>query len=233
MAARIAVISNDDEVPLDLLVDRLPGAVVHLARAGLPAFGSFDGLVVLGGRMSVEDVEQAPWLPDLGQLMIDCSAAGVPVLAICLGAQILAVAGRGTVQVGGWAGPERGVVSVRLRPAAASDPILARVQAAFGTEFAAPSMHADAVAELPPDAEWLASSEQYPFQAFRIGSALALQFHPEAGAATMLSWARLQGLDAAELEEQMTRHADDLATLADAIATGFLREVRTATRRRT
>ncbi|MDQ7992593.1 MAG: type 1 glutamine amidotransferase [Propionicimonas sp.] len=224
--------SNDDEVPLDLLADRLPGVTGYPARDGLPAFGSFDGLVVLGGRMSVEDVDVAPWLPDLGRLMIDCGAAGVPVLAICLGAQLLAVAGRGSVQVGAWAGPERGIVSVRLRPAAASDPILGRVQTALGTEFAAPSMHADAVAELPPDAQWLASSSQYPFQAFRMGSALALQFHPEAGAATMCAWAEGHDLDTTGLGEQLARHADDLRTLADAIASGFLREVRTAARRR-
>jgi GMP synthase (glutamine-hydrolysing) len=93
-------------------------------------------------------------------------------------------------------------------------------------------MHSDAIAELPPDAEWLASSAQYPFHAFRIGSALAVQFHPEASAATMCSWATQAGVDPAPIEGDMSTLGRDLATLADAIAAGFLAEVR-AERRRT
>ena len=89
----IVVIASDDLVPLDLLGPLLPEARVVHGRDGLPAFGSFEGLVVLGGRMSVEDHEAAPWLPALGALMVDCGSAGVPVLAICLGAQLLDVIG--------------------------------------------------------------------------------------------------------------------------------------------
>lgn len=231
MYPRIAVVSNDDGVPLDLLEERLPGARVFRAVDGLPGFGSFDGLVVLGGAMSVEDVDQAPWLTDLGRLMLDCAAAGVPVLAICLGAQLLAAAGGGRVEVGAWAGPERGVISVKLRPGAEHDPVLGLVRQALGDEFAAPSMHADAVAELPPDAEWLASSAQYPFHAFRIGSALAVQFHPEASAATMCSWASRNQLDPGVIEQDMSASGRDLDTLADAIGAGFLAEVRAAGQR--
>ena len=230
MNPRIAVVSNDDTVPLDLLAERLPGAQVFRAADGLPAYGSFDGMVVLGGTMSVEDIDVAPWLTELGRLMLDCAAAGIPVLAICLGAQLLASAGGGRVEVGAWAGPERGVVAVKLRPGAENDPVLGLVHQALGEEFMAPSMHADAVAELPPDAEWLASSGQYPFHAFRIGSALAVQFHPEASAATMCAWAARNGIDIAVIEQDMSRHGRDLSTLADAIAAGFLAEVRAAGR---
>ena len=61
---------------------------------------------------------------------------------------------------------------------------------------------------------------------------LALQFHPEAGVATMTKWAQGHDLDTTALEADMARHTDELRTLADAIGTGFLREVRTARRRR-
>ena len=232
MQLRIAVVINDDQVPPDLLKGQLPGAVLHPAREGLPAFGSFDGLIVLGGAMSVEDTDRAPWLPELGRLMIDCSVAGTPVVAICLGAQLLAVAGGGRVQVGAWAGPERGLIRVRLRPEAAGDPILAGVESALGDEFWAPSMHHDAIAELPPDAQWLASSAQYPFQAFRVGSALGLQFHPEAGRGTMLSWGRQLGLDTVALKTDLDRHLTELATLADTVAAGFRSQVDSAMRQR-
>ena len=227
---RIVVVANDDEVPLDLLAPRLPGARIVHGRDGLPEFGSFDGLVVLGGRMSVEDHDEAPWLPALGRLMTDCASAGVPVLAICLGAQLLAVAAGGKVEVGAWAGPERGVISVDLRPGAAHDPTLGRVHAAFGGSFAAPSMHGDAVSELPPHAEWLASSARYPFHAFRVGSALAVQFHPEAGEATMCDWTAGHGEPTDALREELRRHAEPLARLAELIAEGFLAEIAAAGR---
>ena len=224
------MIASDDAVPVDLLASRLPTFTVFHGRDGLPEFGSFDAAVVLGGRMSVEDTDQAPWLPDLGRLMLRCGEAGVPVLAICLGAQLLAVAGGGKVEVGAWAGPERGVVSISLRPGADQDPTLGRVHAALGAGFAAPSMHADAVSELPPGAVWLASSAQYPFHAFRVGSALGVQFHPEAGSPTMCSWAAGHGEPTEPVAAEMTRHAESLELLADLIVQGFLAEIATAQR---
>lgn len=230
--ARIVVVSNDDGVPLDLLEPLLPQAESRRGADGLPAFGSFDALVVLGGQMSVEDVEVAPWLPELGQLMVDCARSGVPVLAICLGAQLLAKASGGVVEVDAWAGPERGVVPVTLRPCAAHDPTLGRIQAVLGDVVAVPSMHADAVRELPSEAIWLASSADYPFHAFRIGSALAVQFHPEAGEQTMLGWAEEDGIDPQQISEQFDRHRDQLDSLARLIAEGFIEEIAAAARRR-
>ncbi|MGB7961492.1 MAG: type 1 glutamine amidotransferase [Propionicimonas sp.] len=230
MSPRIAVVASDDEVPVDLLAPRLPSFVSHHGRDGLPEFGSFDGLVVLGGRMSVEATDEAPWLPDLGQLMVRCGAAGVPVLAICLGAQLLAVASGGRVDVSAWAGPERGVVPITLRPGVEQDPTFGRVHSALGEEFVAPSMHSDAVSELPPDAVWLASSARYPFHAFRVGSALGVQFHPEAGSQTMCRWAAGHGLTTHEVAAQMQRHAESLGRLADLITEGFLAEVAAAGR---
>lgn len=230
MSSRIAVIASDDEVPVDLLAPRLPGFTTHHGRDGLPEYGSFDGLVVLGGRMSVEATDEAPWLVGLGQLMVRCAAAGVPVLAICLGAQLLAVASGGKVDVGAPAGPERGVVAITLRPGAEQDPTFGLLHAALGGEFAAPSMHSDAVSELPRGAVWLASSAQYPFHAFRVGSALGVQFHPEAGLQTMCRWAAGHGLATHELAAQMRRHAESLGRLADLITEGFLAEVAAAGR---
>src|SRR5690625_7797840 len=80
---------------------------------------------------------------------------------------------------------ERGVIEVRMRPDAAADPVLGPVVAGLGRDVPAPSMHSDAITALPPEATWLASSQQYPFQAFRLGSAAGVQFHPHADEATM------------------------------------------------
>ena len=54
------------------------------------------------------------------------SAAGLPTLGICLGAQLLAVATGGRVQVAAPPGREAGVIDVHPRPEAAADALLVR-----------------------------------------------------------------------------------------------------------
>jgi GMP synthase (glutamine-hydrolysing) len=50
-------------------------------------------------------------------------------------------------------------------------------------------MHGDMVRALPPGAAWLASSDMYPHQAFRVGtSAWGVQFHPEVSLASYREW---------------------------------------------
>jgi GMP synthase (glutamine-hydrolysing) len=90
-----------------------------------------------------------------------------------------------------------------------------------------PTSHADAVSELPQDAVWLASSNMYPFQAFRLGSALAVQFHPEADAALVEHWladADAEDRDAAlaSLAEAQERTETNGAELARAFVAQVL-----------
>src|SRR5690606_157279 len=93
---------------------------------------------------------------------------------------------------------ESGVIDIHPRPDAAADPLLGDLAAevtadhplAGGVLLTMPSMHADAVVDLPPAATWLASSRLYPYQAFRVGGAAwGLQFHPEVSRATFAAWA--------------------------------------------
>src|SRR5690625_1310248 len=81
------------------------------AGEALPDADRLDGLVVLGGTMSVRDVQDHPWLTAERELLDAAVAQGVPTLAVCLGAQQLAVARGGQVEVGAPTGPERGVRS--------------------------------------------------------------------------------------------------------------------------
>ena len=230
----LTVIQHQDSVPLGLLAEALPGMQLRVVRpdAGqeLPDADHLDGLVVLGGTMSVLDVQDHPWLTAERELLDAAVGHAVPTLAVCLGAQQLAVARGGQVEVGAPTGPERGVVEVRMRPDAAADPVLGPVVAALGRDVPAPSMHGDAITALPAEATWLASSQQYPFQAFRLGSAVGVQFHPEADEATMRRWAASEGQDPEALAAGYGPNAEALATLATELGAAFAAQVVDRTR---
>jgi len=189
----VTVVQLDDVVPLDRFADHLPGVRVRLVRADLgeqlaPAT-DLDGLIVLGGRMSAHD-EHEPGIAATRALLTDATAAGVPALGICLGAQLLAVATGGRVHVAAPPGRESGVVDVRWRPEALTDPLVgALATAADGRSTPMPTMHSDAIVDLGRGSTWLAASRMYPYQAFRVGDhAWGVQFHPEASPATMHAW---------------------------------------------
>lgn len=225
---RIAVVQHEDTVPLDLLTRGLADADLVLVRpdAGdpLPDLGEIDGLIVLGGTMSATDDDTAPWLPAVREHLRAAVAAELPTLGICLGAQLLAIALGGELKRDAPGGPERGIVELRMRPGAETDPLLGDVVSALGREVLAPSSHQDTIAVLPDDATWLASSRQYPFQAFRVGSAWGLQFHPEASEETLIAWQARHGDEAAvtALRETYGTHATALQTLADAVGRSFV-----------
>lgn len=133
-----------------------------------------DGVVVMGGPMSARsDLGFATRRSELA-LLADAVRRGVPVLGVCLGAQLLAAAAGGEV-VAGDSGPEIGWGRVDLAPAAADDPLLA----GLGDALDVLHWHGETF-ELPPGAVLLASSTRYRNQAFRLGPrAWGLQFHVE------------------------------------------------------
>jgi GMP synthase-like glutamine amidotransferase len=58
----------------------------------LPALDSVDMLIAMGGPMSVNDEAELPWLGAEKQFVRDAVARGIPVLGVCLGAQLIASA---------------------------------------------------------------------------------------------------------------------------------------------
>ena len=121
--------------------------------------------------MGARDEADHPFLAEERRLLADAEQ-GVPVLGICLGAQILARALGATVKGGG--SPEIGWLDVAPTPAADGDPLLGHSEAPTGVF----QWHLDAF-DLPEGAVHLATSAQYPNQAFRLGEAWGVQFHPE------------------------------------------------------
>ena len=154
------------------LGDRLPDDELLAGAGAAHDAAGIAGLVVMGGPMGALDDAQFPFLAAERQLLLRCLAADVPVLAVCLGAQLLAAALGARVYTG--AAAEVGLGTVTLTDAGRRDPVLGR-----GTRvLPALHWHGDTF-DLPDGATLLASNDAYAHQAYRIGSAYALQFHVE------------------------------------------------------
>jgi GMP synthase-like glutamine amidotransferase len=135
------------------------------------------GLVVMGGAMSATSDEGFSTRSAELSLIASALEASVPILGICLGAQLLAAAAGGVV-FRGEQGPEIGWGEISLGAEAVGDPLLAELPSTMRVLH----WHGDTFT-LPPSAVHLASSEVYVNQAFRVGSsAWGLQFHLEVDA---------------------------------------------------
>jgi GMP synthase (glutamine-hydrolysing) len=140
-----------------------------------------DLLVVLGGPIGAYEGNRYPFLADEIAVVSARLKAGLPVLGICLGAQIMATALGANVYPGAN-GKEIGWSALQLTPAGLDSPLKAL---ADGPVL---HWHGDTF-DLPKGAELLASSARYERQAFSYGNhGLALQFHLEASALGLERW---------------------------------------------
>jgi GMP synthase-like glutamine amidotransferase len=142
--------------------------------AGTAGYG---GVVVMGGPMSAASDTGFPSRRAELALLAQALAGRVPVLGVCLGAQLLALAAGGTVYEGA-SGPEIGWGAVALAPEALPDLLLGGLPPTLDVMH----WHGDTF-DLPPGAVHLASSARYHNQAFRAGGqAWGFQFHLEVDA---------------------------------------------------
>ncbi|HEV7166721.1 MAG TPA: type 1 glutamine amidotransferase [Micrococcaceae bacterium] len=167
--------------------------IVAEAEPQLPGLGEMAGVVIMGGPMDADDAANHPGLAVELQLVRDAIAAEVPVLGICLGHQIIALALGAPLHKG--ATQELGLSAVEV---VSDDRLLSHLH---GTPVL--HWHRDN-AGLPEGATLLARTAQCPNQAFRYGSAIGLQFHLELDEALLRAWLDDGGM------------AAELATAADA-----------------
>lgn len=181
--------------------------MVAPARKSLPeSLDGYRGVVCLGGEMGASDDGTHPWLADIRRLLARAIAGRVPVLAVCLGAQLLALAGGGRVARSGT-GPAAGPGLVAKRDLAWRDPLFGDLPLMQDVL----RFHRDVVESLPPSAVVLASSPQCPNEAYRIGeSAYGLQFHIETTTQIVLGWASAAP-DIAAVADDLSRERLDEA----------------------
>ena len=149
--------------------------VLRLFHGEMPAedWQHVGALIILGGPMSVGEEESFPFLRWEKRIIRAAIDEAVPMLGICLGAQLIAAAlgtktFHGPVKEIGWS-------PISITPHGKVDSLLGYLPES-ATVF---QWHGDGF-ELPKGAIHLASSVHYQTQAFRVGKSIyGLQFHLE------------------------------------------------------
>lgn len=234
----VLVLRHAPEVPL--------GSLEHvLARWEIPRL-SFDlfahlpkaiplaeaaGLVVLGGPMNVDEVETYPFLRAELDWIRQAVDREVPLLGICLGAQLLAKAlgkpvYRNRIKEIGWH-------EIEILPAAEDDRLF-HGRGPIETVF---QWHGDTF-DLPDGAVHLARGATCVSQAFRVGrAAYGVQFHVEMTPDLIEEWlcephfsaelAELDYVDAGSVRAQTPRRIAAMNDFSQCLLDRFARWCRT------
>lgn len=136
----------------------------------LPVLEEIDMLIVMGGPMSVNDELDLPWLRAEKQAMRDAIDMEVPVLGLCLGAQLIANALGARV----YPNPMKEIGWFPIQGIREAEPTFS-----FPSESTVFHWHGETF-DLPPGAIQLARSAACEQQAFQYKRhVLGLQFHLE------------------------------------------------------
>jgi len=150
-----------------------------------PSRDSYDAVMVFGGEANVDD--DYDWLREEKAWIRELIERGTPLLGVCLGAQLIAEAAG--AEVARLPDPEVGWHHME----------------GVGLAF---EWHRYGFAAPPPGATELARNDA-GCQAFRLGAALAIQFHAEGDEPTVMGWIRDYGpevrVDAEALAAQTRR----------------------------
>ena len=185
----VLVARNAPFESLGLIADSLRGSGIAYEYADLyetggrpPDLGARAALIVMGGPMSAND--DSRHIRRALRLIEQACAANIPVLGVCLGAQLIARTFGARV----YANPvkEIGWAPVCWTEAGQRAPLfhgLASPETVF-------HWHGETF-DLPAGAEWLAFSDACRHQAFRLGERVhGLQFHLEVTPEMIADWLR-------------------------------------------
>ncbi|MDX1893231.1 type 1 glutamine amidotransferase [Mycolicibacterium sp. 050158] len=207
MAKKVLFLYNDPSAPEAMLGDAFDECgydvatfeVVTAERAADPTFDvtlpdplSYDAVVPLGSRWSVNDADAGMrWIASELEMARNAHAAGVPMLGVCFGGQLLARALGGSVARS--PSPEIGWYDVE-----SSRPDLVPSGPWFEWHFDRFTI---------PDGAVEIARNVSASQAFVLGATMGIQFHPEVDEGLLEMW--LSGDGGAELAT-LDRTADEL-----------------------
>ena len=141
----------------------------------------YDALLTFGGKMHADQEDEHPWLrfeKDFLEAMVE---DGVPILAVCLGSQLLAQAAGGAARPASE--PEIGWHHVEVTDEGRDDPLLGPLAPEF-TAFQWHSYEFD-----PPAGAVALARSAVCSQAYRIGErAWGIQFHAEVTTESATRW---------------------------------------------
>ncbi len=173
--------------------------------------GDHTGLLVLGGSMGADDDADHPWLTDVKDLIREAAATGTPVLGICLGHQLAAVALGGRVERNPR-GQQIGTLDVGWTDDARGDALLG----SLARPVRAVQWNNDIVTEAPAGTVVLARTPRGEVQAARFAPTVwGVQWHPEAGEEIVRSWAEHDRDDAVERGVDVDGYVAEVASARD------------------
>ncbi len=221
---RILALTHGDNVGPGVFEDAVRAGGHELVERNVARDGvtdeAADAAIVLGGAMHPDQEDRHGWLrPELRFLERELER-GTPLLGVCLGSQLIARAAG--AQVFRAAEPEVGWLQVELTESGSADP----VAAALPQRFDAFQWH-HYTHGLPAGAIELARSPVCT-QAFRLGRAWGVQFHPEVRAEQVESWLAEDPDDVADpaaLRAATRERIVDWNELGRRLCSAFLRAV--------
>ena len=213
-AGRLGATLRDHGFGLDIRRPDLNGVGPRGAPTDLD---NVHGIVILGGPQNVTDIEKHPWMQQEAAIIRLAHARELPMVGICLGAQLIAHALGG--QVAPREKPAVGFYPVSVTAPGQTDSILAGLRWEHQSYFSC----GQEIKQLPPGATLLMTSKHTKHVAFKAGvRTLAFICHfefdrPLAEAITQASRGELAraGLTEGEVRVQVDQEYERFARLSD------------------
>ncbi len=181
-----------------------------------PDFDNVSGVISLGGHQNVVDAgtDAAPWMEQEIKFLRDASMRHLPVIGVCLGAQLVASALGGEVEP--MTEAEVGFHRVTLTPAGHVETSVSGI----AWDHMALCHHAQEITKLPVGGTLLASSARCKNQAFKTGlRTYGFQWHFEADRDMALEIHRAanddEGLSESDLLAQWEAHGQTFVRLSE------------------